>query len=77
MAVKLSGVVNTILYKIRVDITDSEYLDAMAISSPVDKVARVIDIIYTRRREVCKKFCHILKEVKFEELSQPLLKLLD
>ena len=77
MAVQLSGVVTGILYIIRADITALEYHNIMTMSNPIDQMAKVIDILCIRRKEVYKKFCHALDKVKFGELSQSLLKLLD
>ena len=77
MAVQLSGVVTGILYIIRVDITEHEYQEVMAVTNSMDKMAKVIDILCARQKELYKKFCHALNKVKFGELSQSLLELLD
>ena len=77
LAVKLSGVVDGILWIIRTHITEPEYHDVMAISKPVEKMAKIIDIVCTHQKEVYKHFCHALNKVKFGELSQSLLEHLD
>ena len=49
----------------------------MGITNYVQRAGKLIDILCTRQKAVYEKFCYAVDKVKFPELSQFLLKLLD